>query len=79
MFPWAQELSEQRALKFLLDKLENRFISRRSECLWFAHSSDPSPLDYWFWGHVDFLLSKKQLVTMVELKIMMQELAATFE
>ena len=43
------------------------------------HYTELNQIYYWFWGHVDILASKKQLKTLVELKIMVEEYAATFE
>ena len=68
-----------RVLKYPQGKFKSRFISRRSECRWLAHRPVLNPLDYWCEGQVDSMVSKKQPKTHVELKIMLEELAATFD
>ena len=50
-----------------------------SECQFPDRSIDLIPLDYWFWDPVDSVVSKKQPRALVELKIMVEEFAATGE
>ena len=36
--------------EFLLEKFDNRIISRGTPIIWPAHSPDLNPLDFHFWG-----------------------------
>ncbi len=55
-------------LAFLAEKFPERVISRRTEHAWPAHSPDLSPLDYWFWGEMDAVVTHNKPEDLQSLK-----------
>lgn len=66
------------ALNYLIHKFGMKLISRKTLLIWPPHSPDLTPLDCWFWNALKGRIGSRNPQTVLEVKILAEEMARTF-